>query len=269
MAMGAHRLSKGDRPIQGGSPAPRPSGQDRGGEPPLSESSVLWGAPSLAETVAYQEGASPSGRAAPRSLLGEGDGFPEVDDLLDQTLGQYRLETVIGRGTMGRVYRAEHLGLYRPCAIKVMNPGLVARQPQVREHFWAEARAVANLVHPHVVTVHNLGSDRGYHYIEMEYVPGGLSLKESLAREGRFELIRASTLVRQVVLALGAAHDSGLVHRDVKPRGTPSSPTSAWSGISANSSWPGSPWRGRPPSWRPSCSRGSPRAIGPTSTPRA
>ena len=118
---------------------------------------------------------------------------------------------------MGRVYEAEHLTLARPCAIKVMNPGLVARQPQIRERFWAEARVVANLVHPHVVTVHNLGSDRGYHYIEMEYVPGGVSLRETLVREGPFEPMRASTLVRQVVLALGAAHRSGLVHRDVKP----------------------------------------------------
>jgi serine/threonine-protein kinase len=67
------------------------------------------------------------------------------------------------------------------------------------------------------VTIHNLGCDRGYHFIEMEYVPGGVSLKESLVREGPFEPIRASTLVRQIVLALDAAHQSGLVHRDVKP----------------------------------------------------
>jgi serine/threonine-protein kinase len=98
-----------------------------------------------------------------------------------------------------------------------MSPGLVAKQPQVRERFWAEARAVANLLHPHVVTIHNLGSDRGYHFIEMEYIEGGISLKESLVREGPFDAIRASTLVRQVVLALSAAHRSGLVHRDVKP----------------------------------------------------
>ena len=76
---------------------------------------------------------------------------------------------------------------------------------------------MAGLVHPHVVTVHNLGSDRGYHYIEMEYVPGGVSLKETAGPRGAFEPIRATTLVRQVVLALGAAHRSGLVHRDVKP----------------------------------------------------
>jgi serine/threonine-protein kinase len=118
---------------------------------------------------------------------------------------------------MGRVYRAEHTGLVRTCAIKVMNPGLVSRQPQILERFWAEARALAGLVHPHIVTVHNLGSDRGYHYIEMEYVPGGVSLKETLVRQGALEPVRATSLVVQVVQALGEAHRSGLVHRDVKP----------------------------------------------------
>ncbi|WP_435018929.1 serine/threonine protein kinase [Tundrisphaera sp. TA3] len=144
-------------------------------------------------------------------------GFPQVDDLTDRTLGQYRMGPVIGHGSMGRVYQAEHLTLCRPCAIKVLNPGLLSRQPQVREQFWAEARFVANLVHPHVVTVHNLGSDRDYHYIEMEYVAGGISLRETLIREGPLEPVRASTLIYQVVQALGAAHQSGLVHRDVKP----------------------------------------------------
>ncbi len=147
----------------------------------------------------------------------EPDGFPEVDDLVGRELGQYRMGPVIGRGSMGRVYRAEHTGLGRPCALKVMNPGLVTRQPQILGRFWAEARAVAGLVHPHVVTVHNLGSDRGYHYIEMEYVPGGVSLRRILVREGPLEPIRATSLVAQVVQALGAAHRSGLVHRDVKP----------------------------------------------------
>lgn len=144
------------------------------------------------------------------------DGFPEADDLVDRTLGQYRVDALVGRGSMGRVYRAEHVGLLRPCAIKVMDPALVARRPEILERFWAEARAVAGLVHPHVVTIHNLGSDRGYHYIEMEYVPGGLSLREDLLRKGMIDPLRATALVRQVVLGLGAAHRAGLVHRDVK-----------------------------------------------------
>ena len=148
----------------------------------------------------------------------DGDhGFPEVDDLIGQTLGQYRIGPVIGQGSMGRVYQAEHEFLCRPCAIKILNPGLLARQPQVREQFWSEARVVANLVHPHVVTVHNLGSDRDYHFIEMEYVPGGISLQEILIKEGPLEPVRATKLVGQVVRALEAAHQSGLVHRDVKP----------------------------------------------------
>ena len=107
------------------------------------------------------------------SDLGE-DGFPKRDDLKRKRLAHYRLGSVLGRGSMARVYAAEHLGLGRKCAIKVLNPGLVALQPLVRERFWAEARVVANLVHPHVVTIHNVGSDRGYHFIEMEHVAGGL-----------------------------------------------------------------------------------------------
>lgn len=161
------------------------------------------------ETVAFQGGSIASGESF--------DGFPLVDDLIDRSLAQYWMGPVIGRGSMGRVYEAEHLTLARPCAIKVLNPGLLARQPRMRDQFWAEARVVANLAHPHIVTVHNLGSDRGYHFIEMEYVPGGITLKEKLVKEGAFDPMRAATLVHQVVSALGAAHASGLVHRDIKP----------------------------------------------------
>ncbi len=169
----------------------------------------------------------------------EGDGFPEQDDLAESDLGQYRLGPMIGRGTMGRVYRAEHHGLKRPCALKVMNPSLVEREPQTVEQFWGEARAVAGLIHPHIVAVHNLGTDRNYHFIEMElvehrapqwrevreedgsyraeYVPGGVSLTEKVVREGPLAPALATQMVRQVTLGLNVAHRFGLVHRDVKP----------------------------------------------------
>lgn len=146
-----------------------------------------------------------------------GDGFPVVDDLVHSELGQYWVEEIIGRGSMGRVYRATHSSLERPCALKILSPGLLRRKPMIRERFWVEARAVAGLVHPHIVTVHNLGGAKGYHYIEMEFVPGGVSLREAVVRNGALEVPNATDLVRQVCYALDAAHRAGLVHRDVKP----------------------------------------------------
>jgi serine/threonine-protein kinase len=181
--------------------SPQPSSLDDRDKPPDNNR--------LEETTAY--------RSAFRPVETGDENSPEFEGLVGSTLGQYRLEELVGRGTMGRVYRAHHLELHRPCALKVMNPGLVSKQPRIRERFWDEARAVANLLHPHVVTIHNLGSDRGFHFIEMEYIPGGVSLGELIIREGPFEPLRATNLVRQVVLALEAAHQSGLVHRDVKP----------------------------------------------------
>ena len=91
----------------------------------------------LGETVAYR----PDGTIAETEaeFTPPDDGFPAVDDLVHERLAQYRIDDVVGRGSMGRVYRAEHLGLARTCAIKVMNPGLVAKEPQVRDRFWAEA----------------------------------------------------------------------------------------------------------------------------------
>jgi serine/threonine-protein kinase len=141
----------------------------------------------------------------------------DVDALLGRRVGQYRIESVLGRGSMASVFKAHHLGLSRLCALKVMDPGVFADQPRLREQFWAEARAAANLIHPHVVTIHNLGTLDGFHFIEMEYVPGGITLRESLVRDGPLDPKRAVKLALEVVLALGAAHDAGLVHRDIKP----------------------------------------------------
>jgi len=153
----------------------------------------------------------PSARAERASSCDDGD------DLIGKTLAQYHILEHLGRGSMARVYKAWHLGLERVSALKIIDPRLVARRPGMRDQFWAEARAAANLAHPHVVTIHNLGSDGGFHFIEMEYVPGSVSLRDSLVKEGPFEPTRAARLVRQVLKALGAAHEAGLVHRDIKP----------------------------------------------------
>lgn len=140
-----------------------------------------------------------------------------LSDQLGGRLGSYRIERLLGRGSMACVYKARHLGLERVCALKIMDSALVARQPGLREQFQAEARAIANLLHPHIVAIYTQGSAGGHHFIEMEYVPGGRTLRDLLIHEGPLDPSRAVPMARQVVLALGAAHDSGLVHRDIKP----------------------------------------------------
>ncbi len=140
-----------------------------------------------------------------------------LSDRLGSSLGAYRIERLLGRGSMACVYKARHLGLDRDCALKILDSSLDTRQPGLREQFWAEARAAANLSHPHVVTVHNIDSAAGYHFIEMEYVPGGRTLRDVMVHEGPLDASKAAALARQITLALGAAHDSGLVHRDIKP----------------------------------------------------
>ncbi len=200
----------------------------------------------------------------------------DVDTLLGRRIGQYRVESVLGRGSMACVFKARHLGLSRHCALKVMDPGLFVEQPQLREQFWAEARAAANVVHPHVVTIHNLGSVDGFHFIEMEFVPGGITLRESLVREGPLEPRRAVKLAREVVLALGAAHDAGLVHRDIKPANVLLTPDgrarswliSAWCDGLMISPREAAPLAGTPTFMAPELFRERPRARSPTSMQR-
>lgn len=148
---------------------------------------------------------------------GPSDERPPAEDLSGQVLGQCLLNRLIGEGSMGRVYEAVHVGLQRPCAIKIMNPSLAVNQPRFLERFWAEARAVAQLSHPNVVAMYSLGHESGRHYLEMELIPGGDSLRQRVVREGPAAAVKAIKWGREIVLALGAAHRSGLIHRDVKP----------------------------------------------------
>lgn len=129
--------------------------------------------------------------------------------------GTYRIEGEIARGGMGVVYRALDLGLERPVALKVMAASLSGDEVY-RARFRREAAMAARIDHPHVVPVFHRGEQDGVLYVVMRLVDG-VDLADVLAREGRLELGRVSRLVTQVAGALDAAHELGLVHRDVKP----------------------------------------------------
>ena len=142
-----------------------------------------------------------------------------TDDLFERlrdALGaQYHLEREIGRGGMGIVFRARDVVLERPVAVKVVHPELAAHEAIARR-FLAEARTIARIRHPNIVTVHAAGNAGGLLWYVMDEVPGE-SLRDRLAREGRLPAAEAARIVADLAGALHAAGAAGVVHRDVKP----------------------------------------------------
>jgi serine/threonine-protein kinase len=140
-----------------------------------------------------------------------------MSTLLGTTLnGRYRLEAKIGAGGMSTVYRAFDETLQRQVAIKLMNREVASDSDQL-ERFRREARAVAQLSHPHIVGVIDAGEDEGRPYIVFEYVEGE-TLKERIRRLGRLPVPEAVAYAIEIARALGAAHARHIVHRDVKPQ---------------------------------------------------
>jgi eukaryotic-like serine/threonine-protein kinase len=130
--------------------------------------------------------------------------------------GRYKLESRIGAGGMSTVYLALDETLQRQVAIKLMNREVTSESDQL-ERFRREARAVAQLSHPHVVGVIDAGEDEGRPYIVFEYVEGE-TLKERIRRQGRLPIAEAVAYAIEIARALGAAHARHIVHRDVKPQ---------------------------------------------------
>lgn len=139
-----------------------------------------------------------------------------AEGLLGKRLARYQIESLVGQGGMGRVYRARHCDLQRRCAVKVLNTELARRRPELVAMFFAEARTAAALVHPHVVTLHTIGEERGVHFLEMEFV-AGRCLRAMVEERRRLEVAQATRMVKQTCAALATAHDLGIVHRDIKP----------------------------------------------------
>ncbi len=137
--------------------------------------------------------------------------FPSVGE----EFGTYRIVRQLGRGGMGVVFAAEHRGLGRTVALKVLSPEL-AGQADYRTRFSREATVLARLDSPHVVQVLDHGEHDGCLYIATQYVAGG-DLADALRAHGPVPVAQAAEIAEQVAWALGDSHAAGVVHRDVKP----------------------------------------------------
>jgi biopolymer transport protein ExbD len=139
---------------------------------------------------------------------------PPSPDELARLFPQLEVFALIGTGGMGAVYRARQRELDRVVALKILPPG-IGESPAFAERFSREARALAKLSHPGIVTIHDFGRADGLYYFVMEYVDG-LNLRQ-LLNAGRVEPREALAIVPQICDALQYAHDHGIVHRDIKP----------------------------------------------------
>src|SRR5215831_18106127 len=138
------------------------------------------------------------------------------DPLLSQTLaGKYKIERLIKRGGMGAVYRGRHVLMDKTVAIKVLRPAL-AVDDEVVARFSREAKAASRISHPHAVSVTDFGeSENGVVFLVMEYLDGQ-TLKDVIRSDGPMTLVRTAEIIRQVAGALDAAHEQGVIHRDLK-----------------------------------------------------
>jgi len=147
-------------------------------------------------------------------MLARGDDPRRLEGLVvDQ---RYRLERWLGSGGMGAVYRAEQLSLQRPVALKLLQSRCRLDYAHQRR-FIREARVASTIVHPNVTRVFDFGqSAEGHTYLAMEYLPGQ-DLSRRLHRGGALDWPRTRSILLQTVAGLRAAHDLGVIHRDVKP----------------------------------------------------
>jgi serine/threonine-protein kinase len=139
----------------------------------------------------------------------------EIDAVRAAVAGQYSVDRLLGQGGMGAVYLGRDVTLDRPVAIKVIKPD-VAANDLIRDRFLQEARSVARLRHPNIVSVYAAGESNDLLYFAMELVQGE-SLRELMEKEGRLPHSQAERIIGEIALALDHAHSHGLVHRDVKP----------------------------------------------------
>lgn len=136
-------------------------------------------------------------------------------DLTGRLIGDFRVIRLLGRGGMGEVYLAEQLALHRNVALKVLREDL-ASDANYLARFREEAKSVASINHPNIVSVYVAGEEDGIVYMALEYVEGR-NLRDYIAKKGPLDTTTAIAVMRKVASALQCAAEKGLVHRDIKP----------------------------------------------------
>jgi len=171
------------------------------------------GLPTGAETD--KAGPSDAGSDVPTSATPPGRFVPPEAEELAKQFAQLEIIELLGQGGMGAVYKARQARLDRLVALKILPPE-VGQDAAFAERFAREARALAKLNHPHIVTVHDFGqTEAGWYYFVMEFVDG-TDLRHVL-QVGQLKAAEALAVVPQICEALQYAHDEGIVHRDIKP----------------------------------------------------
>lgn len=138
-----------------------------------------------------------------------------IDDLIGKKLGRYRIESCLGRGSMGIVYLARESFLKRNVAIKVLSPKLT-KNPESVEKFKREGRLLAMLNHPNITSIYLFDEQDGLFYFVFEFVRGE-TLDKVLQKRHRFSLRESSKIISEICKALQHAHKLGIIHRDIKP----------------------------------------------------
>ena len=146
-------------------------------------------------------------------VLAEDPNLKTNPSLVGQEIGTYRIESLLGAGGMGEVYLARETKLNRAVALKILPTQFVADAERV-SRFEREARALSALNHPNLITIYEVGELNGTHFIAMEFVEGR-TLRTLM--DGHLKLRDILSIVSQVAEALAAAHQSGIIHRDIKP----------------------------------------------------
>lgn len=139
----------------------------------------------------------------------------DIEQLAGTKLGNYEIESLLGRGGMSVVYKARQVNLDRPVALKILPPTL-SSDPSFVKRFEREACAIAALNHPNIVQIYDVGQDEYIYYYAMEFMDG-TSLDNLLFQRGSLPLERAVNIVAKVAKALGYMHRRGIIHRDIKP----------------------------------------------------